>query len=207
MLSSGKLFITADIHVFHNNMIGDGTFMTNQRKEFKTLKSWEEYFVDTFNNVVSDKDTTIILGDVALQTSREDAYAFLRRLNGAIILVKGNHDSSSLIKYINNNNYEVRKGVNKFKTHDVGFILKRDAKVYHLTHYPMQLGSFKSNLRNMCGHIHQARVSSPNSINIGLDSPEINPEKFGQPVLFEEAQRCLENKLEKFLFERDLKND
>lgn len=193
------IYITSDLHVMHYGIVGPDSFLRT-RKHFKDVVEFEAHIIKTFNNKVKDNDTVIIAGDIAMNAQPKYIFDFLSKLNGQIILIKGNHDSSRDLNYIKKNNFTIDRNRPKFVIHDVGFILKHNKKVYHITHYPMDMGSYKSNLRNLCGHIHDRVAPFPSSLNIGIDSPEVRHSRpFGEPVLIDEAAELLEKKLQVFM--------
>lgn len=114
-------FITSDLHFGHGNII---KFCPDTRKQFlapqgnpdqllatlndpeanfavkqhilqQAVQFMDEELIRMWNETVSPADTTYILGDVAFcQASK--AVQILRRLNGRIVLIKGNHDGKNL---------------------------------------------------------------------------------------------------------------
>jgi len=193
-----KEWITSDLHFFHNDTCGEDSFLPTRRfyksesvsektqdNKLKIVAAMNKHLVEQHNKVVLPEDVVYILGDLALNTSPKEVFDILCQLNGYLIIVKGNHDSSKLMKYIEKHNFEVN-GRMKFETYDVGLILKRYDCVVHLTHYMLSLGKPDSNLKNLHGHIHEKRSQLKNTLNIGVDSPE-NPnskskDTFGQPM-------------------------
>ncbi|WP_353803058.1 hypothetical protein, partial [Acinetobacter baumannii] len=102
----------------------------------------------------------------------QDVYDVLKRLNGNLVLIKGNHDNRALFKYLAKDNYEVN-GKPKFIFHDVGALIKYDHRQYYLTHYPLMLG-IAPKIINLHGHIHHYAVNDKENINVGVDSPEFD---------------------------------
>lgn len=82
-----KTFISADLHFYHKNII---KFQPLSRP-FENVEQMNEEIVKRWNSVVSDKDVTFVLGDVAF-SSLTKTFEIVDRLNGAKILVAGNHD-------------------------------------------------------------------------------------------------------------------
>lgn len=191
-------YITSDIHFYHNNMCGPEGFIKG-RRQFADAYEMNEYLVKAHNSVVTDKDRVYILGDISMNQNKDDVLEILSRLKGQLVIVKGNHDDESTLRYLEEHNYELPNGKPKFEIHRVGLIKKYNKKIYHLTHYPMLVGSGRGNLRSLHGHIHEAVSPSPNSLNVCIDSPELPlGTKFGVPVRFDEAAAQLEMKYEKY---------
>lgn len=124
----------------------------------------------------------------------------LNQLNGHLILIKGNHDSRALFKYLDRRNYLI-KGQPKFSFHDVGVLLKYDHRQYYLTHYPLMLG-IAPQIVNLHGHIHHYAVPIKENINVGIDSPELaylqDQPDFGAPLKLNEVEEMVEQKAIQF---------
>lgn len=152
--------------------------------------------IDEINSVVKNNDTLYHLGDISLGSKPADTLKLLKSINGQLIIVKGNHDNSKLLKYLEKNNYKLPNGRDKFIIHQVGTIIKRNGNVYYLTHYPMNLGENRAKLRTIHGHIHEYHSPYVNGLNVGVDSPELpvdNP--FGRPIKLDTAMELLEDKV------------
>ena len=78
-------FFTSDTHFGHKNIIHLA------ERPFKDVQEMNEMLVKNWNDTVSPNDTVFHLGDVALGPIRE-SLEYIRRLNGDIRLVIGNHD-------------------------------------------------------------------------------------------------------------------
>lgn len=81
-----KFFIISDTHFGHENVI------KYCNRPFANAKEMDEAMIKNWNEVVSNKDTVIHLGDFGLG-SKEYIKSILQRLNGRKILIKGNHDN------------------------------------------------------------------------------------------------------------------
>ena len=190
-------FITSDLHFGHEDIIGEAGFCSRTRGHFKSVEEMNQYLIEAHNSVVGENDTVYHLGDFSLNLTREEVFEILEQLNGQIHFIKGNHDRSRIMNYIERNNYKVSKNKMKYVTHDVGTIVKFNKRIYHLTHYPLQLGGWNQ-LRSLCGHIHDKTAELPYVMNVGVDSPELPEEHpFGVPIRFSAACKLLEKKFEK----------
>jgi len=78
-----KIYITSDHHFFHGNII------KYCDRPFKDYEEMNDVMIKKWNEVVKEDDIVIHLGDFAF---RGKAYLIRPKLNGTIILVKGNHD-------------------------------------------------------------------------------------------------------------------
>ena len=189
------IYITSDTHFGHRNIFGPKGF-EESRAHFKSADQMNEVIIQNWNNKITQHDTVIHAGDVSLYMLPKETFHLLRRLNGNIEIIIGNHDDSRTIKYLLDNNYSYN-GNPKFTIHDVGKRIKFNKKEYYITHYPLALGARRGRLRNFCGHIHSNKTEAPNQLNIGIDSPEIGERPFGEPIRFEEAVQLLNVKWQK----------
>lgn len=163
--------------------------------------------IKNWNEIVTDNDVVYHLGDIAVchdkpqQKEFEKIFNLLKQLNGKIILIKGNHDSRALFKYIDKNNIELN-GEPKFSFQDVGALIKMNHCQYYMTHYPMMMGQVKQ-IINLHGHIHHYSVSAKENINVGIDSPEKDYLKynkpFGQPFTEDDLNVMIEQKATDFM--------
>lgn len=192
-------FVTADTHFFHASLLGMDKFAP---RPFPDVQTMNQTIVDNWNKRVGENDIVYHLGDIALYFTKppRKAYAavesILRSLNGRLVLVKGNHDSRALFKYLSAHNYDIN-GQPKYEFHDVGVLLKYDHRQYYLTHYPMMLG-IAPQIINLHGHIHHYSVPVKENINVGIDAPEmdyLDPRPpFGTPVSFREIEQIFQAK-------------
>lgn len=183
-------FVTADTHFLDEHLLGIDDFAP---RPFLTVDQMDQTIIKNWNERVSEDDIVYHLGDIAVYFAKpqtkayEKVFQILNSLNGHLVLIKGNHDSRGLFKYLAKNNYFFN-GKPKFDFHDVGVLLKYDHRQYYLTHYPLMLG-IAPQIINLHGHIHHYAVPAKENINVGIDSPEFDyllPEKipFGAPLSF-----------------------
>lgn len=192
-------FVTSDTHFFHDSLLGMNDFAP---RPFKDVAEMNQTIIDHWNEKVGDNDTVYHLGDIALYFVKPQRQAYqvvfeiLDQLHGHLVLIKGNHDSRALFKYLESKNYEFG-GQPKFSFHDVGVLLKYDHRQYYLTHYPMMLG-IAPQIINLHGHIHHYAVPVKENINVGVDSPEldylVNKPAFGAPLNFAEVEEMVTKK-------------
>lgn len=200
------LYITSDTHFFHENINGPDGFVST-RKHFQSTEEMNETIVTNWNNKVTQHDTVIHAGDIALGPKPVEVFDLLKRLHGNLIIIPGNHDSMRrLIKYLTKNNYNYNS-TPKFEIKEVGMRIKHNKKLYYVTHFPLMLGEWRANLRNFCGHIHDVGCRESNQLNIGIDSPEIGERPFGEPILFDEAASLVEEKWSNWRSKQNKKDD
>lgn len=191
-------YVTSDTHFFHFNIRGPNGFVIGRRR-FLTIEAMNEEMIRHFNRVVTPLDHTYHLGDIAIGVPYAEVHKLLMRLNGRFTFVMGNHDNAKLFKYLKKHNVRLPNGMWKYTFEEVGVRVKAHGKTYLLTHFPMTLGSRRRNFRNLCGHIHENCAAEPNTLNVGVDSPEIPARPFGSPVPLQCAMECVEQKWETWL--------
>lgn len=192
------IYFISDTHFFDQRMIHNLTFA---RREFFTVNQMNEAMINSWNNVVTNDDTVYHLGDIALignnRQSHEQLLELLKRLNGKIIFLKGNHDTRATFKFLQKNNIMLENQSDKFVFEDVGILIKYNKMQYYLTHYPLIVGPAKNRI-NLHGHIHNSSVNMPYNINVGVDSADldylIEPIKFGTPLSLEMIEKIISAK-------------
>lgn len=192
-------YVTSDTHFFHEGLLGMSDFAP---RPFSTVAEMNQVIIDHWNQRVQSTDTVYHLGDIALYftkpavKSNEAVFELLSRLNGNLVLIKGNHDSRDLFKYLAKHNFQVN-GKPKFEFHDVGVLIKFDHRQYYMTHYPMMLG-IAPQIINLHGHIHHYSVSAKENINVGIDTPEagyLNYKiPFGTPFSLDDIEMMVQQK-------------
>lgn len=197
-------FFISDTHFLDKHMIGNKNFAP---RPYFFVEEMDNDIIKNWNEIVTDNDVVYHLGDIAVchdkpqQKAFEKIFNLLKQLNGKIILIKGNHDSRALFKYIDKNNIELN-GEPKFSFQDVGALIKMNHCQYYMTHYPMMMGQVKQ-IINLHGHIHHYSVSAKENINVGIDSPEKDYLKynkpFGQPFTEDDLNVMIEQKATDFM--------
>lgn len=81
-----KIFFTSDLHFGHENVI------RFDNRPFDTVKEMDEEMIKHWNAKVGKGDIVYVLGDFIWKAATNEAVSIIRRLNGQIILIKGNHD-------------------------------------------------------------------------------------------------------------------
>jgi calcineurin-like phosphoesterase family protein len=128
----------ADLHLSHTNMA--------IKRGFKDSIEHDEYIISQWNKVVNKRDTTYILGDITMESSKP--YPLLARLNGVKHVVGGNHDKRQHIK-------ELLKYVESV----TGMVSYKGMFLTHCPIHPMELQHRVT--RNIHGHIHENVVEKP----------------------------------------------
>ena len=79
------IYFTSDTHFFHKQVINF------DNRPFKDLEEMQETMIQLWNNTVSKNDIVYHLGDFAF-SSPAKWKPIVKRLNGSINLIRGNHD-------------------------------------------------------------------------------------------------------------------
>lgn len=139
-------FIISDLHFYHGNIIGfDG-------RPFESVHEMNQTLVDNWNAVVNPSDTVYVLGDMFYKAYNEDVQGILKRLNGTIIYVWGNHERAL--------KRQPELVAERFKeTHDyleVTVGSKDTKKRLVMSHYPIPTfdGHFRKDVIHLYGHVH-----------------------------------------------------
>ena len=83
-----NIFATSDNHFFHKSIL---KFCADKRGNCSSVDEMNEKMIEAWNDQVSEKDTVYCLGDFSFGTT-EETLEILKRLNGRIHLILGNHD-------------------------------------------------------------------------------------------------------------------
>ena len=163
------IFFTSDSHFGHARII------ELCRRPFSDVNEMNEVLIQRWNSVVGPGDTVYHLGDFFMGPKET---VFLRkRLNGRIVLIKGNHDKKdSLLK---------EAGIDEIHR---SLELELDGHKLFLAHIPMHLDSgerfYPEDLKKtapahcdlfLCGHVHGAWKRQGNTINVGADVSDFTP--------------------------------
>jgi len=148
-------FLTADSHFGEPQNRLDIMF-----RKFDSPEQHNQTIIDNWNKVVKPEDKVYHLGDFAYDKSllTKD---FVSQLNGLIVLIRGNHDTSKP---------DLLKGLFAVVA-DSLFIRYGDYKFY-LTHFPSRA---KSEYWNVVGHVHGNWRVQKNMINVGIDAWQYAP--------------------------------
>jgi calcineurin-like phosphoesterase family protein len=140
------IFVTSDTHFGHKNLVFN--FNSSPHKGFfDTLEDFDEAMISAWNSQVTNEDTVYHLGDFAIcgVTRQKEV---LERLNGNLILVKGNHDSDKVFPDSPN-------------LLDKTFNFGGKKKQVIMCHFPFQVWNNKERgSYHLHGHLHGAELDS-----------------------------------------------
>lgn len=173
---SGRTWVAGDHHFGHANILtfkrDDGTPL----RPFKTLEEHDETIIANHNSVVSYGDRVYLLGDVCI---RRQYRHLLGRLNGRLVLVKGNHDIFRLQDYLpyfdDIRSYVVQKDKDGNKV-----ILS------HMPIHPESVGRFGTNIH---GHTHYQTVGDDEHyVCVSLEHTNYYPIEIHQALAMRKSQ-------------------
>lgn len=161
-------YFTSDLHIGH-----DKDFIWKARG-FNSIEEHDTQILKNWNNTVTYEDTVYILGDLCMSGNEKEWNRIYYNLNGNIIFIVGNHDTSNKIdKYIFD--YEM-------ECWGLAAIYKYSKKYrFYLSHYPTYTVNYedkKHPLINLHGHTHQKDKffnNNPYMYNVALDAHDCTP--------------------------------
>jgi calcineurin-like phosphoesterase family protein len=164
-MNETKIFFTSDTHFGHVK-----EFLWGPRG-FNSIEEHDEVIIKNWNEVVGPNDEVWHLGDVMLNDN-EHGLECLKRLNGKIHLILGNHDTETRI--------ELYKTCPNIVSIDYAKEIKIGKNYFWLCHYPTCVGNFDDNKKIwcLCGHSHtQDRYADMDkkSYHVELDAHQNYP--------------------------------
>lgn len=181
-----KIYLTSDLHFGH-----DREFIWKVRG-YDSVEHMNTRQVEKWNAIVDSDDDVYVLGDVMLGDPKNIEY--VRRLNGEIHIVLGNHDTLTREQMY-------RELPNVVEIAEIGIRLKYKKYHFVLTHYPMLTGnlekeSLKQMSLNLYGHTHQLTnfyMDLPYLYHVGVDSHNGYPVALDDIIIDmnQKVQECL----------------
>lgn len=168
------IYFTADTHFNHANII------KYQDRPFRNVHEMNEALIANWNAVVPVKSVIYHLGDFVFAKKPEDVLKIVKRLNGQMKLIYGNHDDEKLLS---------KAGI---EGKHLDFI-KFDKQRIQLCHYAMRVWnrSHKGSW-HLYGHSHgNLEEADSLSFDIGTDANNFTP------VSFAEVKKRITKKLER----------
>lgn len=155
---------TADTHFDHHNII------KYCKRPFDNVHEMNKYIIDEWNSTVDYDDIVFHLGDFASPRCR-DPRKYLEKLKGTIIFVKGNHDNKNLLSHMPFWTHEIEAKIGDWK-----------CLLRHKPFYPKNMRGQNDKHKDhqntpnankydfiISGHIHEKRLWSGRSLNVGID--------------------------------------
>ncbi len=91
------IYYISDLHLFHKNVTKEGSDFDG--RPYATLEEMHEDMRERWNRKITNGDTVYILGDVSLRGRLQDLIALVATLKGRKVLIRGNHDDTSDLRY------------------------------------------------------------------------------------------------------------
>lgn len=179
-MTNSTIHFTSDTHWGHANVI------RHANRPYSSLEDMNESLIYNWNKQVSNRDVVWHLGDFSFQKLPE-LKATLRRLNGQINLILGNHDDLIL-----KNKEELLKE-NFFHSIQAYKKLKYEGQKIILLHYGMRVwdGSHHGSWHAF-GHSHNSLPPHGKSCDVGVDSTIITNEY--RPISFDELKIFMDSR-------------
>ncbi len=166
-----KIWFTSDHHFGHRNIID------HAKRPFDSAEEMDEVMIERWNEKVGAKDSVYYLGDLALNKT-ERLKEILKRLNGSIYLIKGNHESAALTC---KNRFEWIKDYYELKVPDETVATGRQKIV--LFHYAIKQWNDKRNGSfHLYGHSHGSLEDDQRSLafDVGVDCHNFYPLEYNE---------------------------
>lgn len=184
-----EIFFSSDWHFMHRriNDLSD--------RPFASMEEHDETLIENWNSRVKPEDYAFFLGDAALGPWPEGLMK-VKRLNGKIIIIPGNHDRISSVE--KESRREKYRAVYEEVFHEIGhememILIGEQGPPVIMSHYPPaqikdhgdvdrypHLRPDDSGLTILHGHTHQTRKvtrldSGALAIHVGVDSWDYRP--------------------------------
>ena len=170
-MENNKVWIISDHHFHHKNIL------KYEDRPFNTIEEMNEKMIENWNSVINDSNKVFHLGDFCF-SNKEDTKSIIDKLNGYIILIKGNHDRKHSTKWLLETGFD--------EVYSYPIIYCQD---YILSHEPIDFRLLKG-FKNIHGHIHSPKRE--------LEYPDVNKDSY--------INVCVEvNNYTPILFEKILK--
>lgn len=151
--------MTSDTHFCHENIID------YEDRPFEDVEEMNESLIKSWNQVVREHDLVLHLGDVFF-CSTDKQFEIMDRLNGDIMLIRGNHDSQTEIKLVER----------------LGFVGVYDELLlgdYMFTHRPLANKDLEgTRLFNIHGHTHSLREDDEKHMCVSVEKTDYRPIHF-----------------------------
>lgn len=155
---------TSDTHFFHSKVIQYSS------RPFSSAEEMNESLIKNWNQVVKPKDTVYHLGDVSFG-SYQKTKTLLRRLNGNIHIIWGNHDKTLQT----NKDDLIKSQIIRSTQHYLEINVNRQMIV--LFHFGQRVWNKSHHGTIHCyGHSHNSLPPYGKSVDVGVDSTQITTE-------------------------------
>ena len=163
------IWFTSDLHFNHKRIIE----YEPTTRPFASVEEMNETLIKNWNSVVQPEDTVYVLGDFIMGLA-DTVAAILQRLNGTIILIRGNHDTKAKLDLYKSLGITVK---------DIEY-LEYKGRFFILCHFPIASPEFiqmvvqdNSEVVNLYGHLHSNAPKGyvNGTYHIGVDTNNLTP--------------------------------
>jgi calcineurin-like phosphoesterase family protein len=144
---SHRTWVAADHHFGHANILTFKRDDGSPLRPFNTIEEHDETIIARHNARVAPDDRVYLLGDVCIQ--RRNLH-LVSRLNGRLVLVKGNHDIFKIKDYL------------KYFDDIRAYVVQKDHDGHKviLSHIPIYADGLDRYGTNIHGHLHYNKVKN-----------------------------------------------
>lgn len=171
MSKKSKWFFWSDTHFHHAKVLSYSERTTDHGQRFETIEQMNEFLIDQWNSVVTNRDHVCVAGDLSFKNPAD----ILSRLNGNIHLVLGNHDSASekLVKKIEKEGHIKNPFASVSERKKIK--LASGQKVF-VSHYPIVFWPGKERMTwHVFGHVHGEWIPDPYTTSRHKDRTTLVP--------------------------------
>lgn len=174
------LWLISDTHWGHKNII------EYSKRPFSSIEDMDEALIKNWNALVQPNDDVWHLGDFAFMKYMQFT-TVLRRLNGKINVVLGNHDKVIIENKKDLLTSNLLNSIQDYKE------VKYEGKNLILFHFPIKSWNKKHHGAIHCfGHVHSAIPAFAKSVDVGVDNKEITSEY--RPISFDELVKFMDKR-------------
>lgn len=141
-----ETFFAGCLHFGHRNIIKFTNDQGERIRPFDSIEEHDETIIANWNAMVKPHDKVYVLGDIAMNRK---AIPTMARLNGDLVLVKGNHDIFQLKDY-----------TPYFRDIRAYVVMPGENLIF--SHIPIHPESIRPKNVNVHAHIHQQTVLDAN---------------------------------------------
>ncbi len=159
-----KTFVISDTHFGHFNII------RYCNRPFKDANHMDEVMIENWNSVVGRGDKVIHVGDLCFGDQYK-AEKILARLNGKILLCRGNHDKRLWKWYLGHGHEQKCRVLPVENWHEI-------VPNIFFSHYPEDVSLKEHATNNMFhvhGHIHDRITNDPTKFNACVEHLNYTP--------------------------------
>ena len=151
-----NVFFIGDLHLGHKNVL-----KFEATHGFSSLEEREGYIIGQWCSCVRKNDLVFVLGDVAFETEKLEV---MLSLPGRKILIRGNHDVFSAMRYLTF--FEDIHGIMPYRAKSI--------KAW-LSHAPIHPNELRGRV-NIHGHVHYETIQDPRYVNVSACAVDYKPQ-------------------------------